>query len=964
MKVFHLIVPLVFLAACVSSSYETKDFSKYSPLRSGFENPGGTARAKVYWWWLNGHADTARIRTELKAIKEAGLGGVDIFEIGFRPEGALPPGPAFLSNESLKIIEFAIREATRLDLEVGLNLASSWNAGGTWITPEHSAKSLYRSTVKTSGGQNNIRIPFPAIEKTDSRGKRRFIEFAGDGRPVIRQEVAVLAIPAGDEGTYLDTTTIINVTRYLDARADVLNWEVPPGEWEIHRYVCSSSGEALKLPSPNSTGPIIDHFDSAATRFHFNYVIDRLRSALGDFGDTALKNLYLASFEATGTVWTPTLAETFKKIHGYSPDKFLPQLFGTEKFDSATAREFKRDFDLVLSELMINNHYRKGKEIANKHGLNLISEAGGPGPPLHNVPVEGIKALGSLDVPRGEFWINHSRPDGTADSVDLLMLVKEVSAAAHTYQRKIAELEAFTSFQSWQEGPGDMRPVGDRAFMEGMNRAVIHGFTHNPEGMGYPGIVYHAGTHYNDRTTWWPKSKPFNDYLARISYILQETQFVADVLYYYGDRVPNFVVPRNTRFAVGSGYDYEVVNTEILLRDVTVDDGLVTMPYGARFKVLALGEIETLDSALYNKLRRLAENGAIITGKRPKVSQENERLISELWDGGLIETTSTLQILGSAGVRPDFDYPDKGSERLDYQHKDKPVLEYAHYRYGSLDFYFVRNTRDARVSRLCNFRQENKTPEIWDPVSGRVFSLPIYNDSDGVITIPLTFEPHGSYFVVFKQNNGEEHYTAIKSSGHPPVLDHTSAGIRFMQAGSYTLLTDGKETTYTQRADSVILDGEWQVSFDPQWGGPGSVTFPALSSWPSSNNEGIRYYSGAATYDKTFTFGKKDGDIYLDLGDVAEVADVWLNDRHLGITWTKPFRYNITGIIREGANELRIEVVNTWSNRIVGDLSSEQKFTNTNVQRGANGRSWSETPLLTSGLLGPVKITVVQSDLK
>lgn len=962
MKFFHLILPLVLLAACVSSSYETKDFSKYEPLRSGFENPGGTARAKVYWWWLNGYTDTARIRTELNAVKEAGLGGVDIFEIGFRPEGALPPGPAFLSNESLKIIEFAIREATRLDLEVGLNMASSWNAGGTWITPEHSAKSLYRSTVRTSGGQKQVSVPFPAIEKTDSRGRRRFIEFASDGKPVIRQEVAILAIPVRDEDRYLDTAKIIDVSRFLDAHADVLNWEVPPGEWEIHRYVCSSSGEALKLPSPSSAGPIIDHFDSAATRFHFNYVIEKLRSVLGDFRDTALKNLYLASFEATGTVWTPTLAKTFQEIHGYPLDKFLPQLFGTGKFDTVTAREFKRGFDLVLSELMINNHYRKGKEIANRHGLKLISESGGPGPPLHNVPVEGIKALGSLDVPRGEFWINHYRFDDTADSVDLLMLVKEVSAAAHIYQRKVAELEAFTSFQSWQEGPADMKPVGDRAFMEGMNRAVIHGFTHNPNGMGYPGIVYHAGTHYNDRTTWWPKSKPFNDYLARISYIFQETQFVADVLYYYGDKVPNFVVPRDTRFAVGSGYDYEVVNTEILLRDVTVDDGLVTMPYGAQLRVLALGEIEDLDSTLYNKLRRLAQNGAIITGKKPKASQANARLIDELWDSGLIKNASALQILGSQGVGPDFDYRDKGSDRLDYQHKDTPVLEYAHYRDGSLDFYFLRNTRDTRISRLCDFRQENKIPEIWDPVSGKVLPLSIYNISNGITAIPLTFEPHGSYFVVFKNDNGGNHYTGIKSTGHPPMLDHTAERIRFLQAGNYTLLTDGKETAYTQKEDSIILDGEWQVSFDPQWGGPEAVTFPALSSWASADNEGIKYYSGSATYNKTFTFSKTDGDTYLDLGEVAEVADVWLNDHHLGITWTKPFRYNITGTIREGENELRIEVINTWSNRIVGDLSSARKFTKTNVQRGASGRSWSETPLLKSGLLGPVKISVVQSD--
>jgi hypothetical protein len=286
---------------------------------------------------------------------------------------------------------------------------------------------------------------------------------------------------------------------------------------------------------------------------------------------------------------------------------------------------------------MINNHYRKGREIANRYGLKLISESGGPGPPLHNVPVESMKALGALDVPRGEFWINHSRFDGRADSVDLLMLVKEIASASRIYGRKITELESFTSFQNWQEGPGDMRPIGDRAFCEGMNRVVIHGFTHNPTGIGYPGIVYAAGTHYNDKTTWWPKVRPFNEYLSRVSYILQETEFVADAVYYYGDKVPNFATPKNTRFAAGSGYDYEIINTEILLRDLRIKDGVLTLPRGGKFKVLALGAIARDNKLVWHKIKSLIAAGAVVTltdefkgGTASKVEDTNGGNISEM----------------------------------------------------------------------------------------------------------------------------------------------------------------------------------------------------------------------------------------------------------------------------------------------------------------------------------------------
>lgn len=570
----NTIVFFVFLTALVQMASAQR--VSYQKIQQGFKNPPPQARPKVYWWWLNGNVDMLRLREELNAIKNVGIGGVDIFEIGVsaanNPNGMVKAGPAFMGPESLKAIEIAIREATRLKLEVGLNLASSWNAGGSWIGPKHAAKSIYFSkTVVDGGNQQTIRLPFPEISKLDERGKPRVIEYGADGRPVYHQEIAVIALPVHSKGTTLDTTQLVSLSRQFDADKEVLTWNVPPGQWEIYRYVCANSGEQLKLPSFNSKGPIIDHFDSSATRAHFQHFIDKLKPRLGDFSKTTLKTLYLASYEATGFVWTPSLPAMFKKIHGYSIEKFLPALFDKSLLKPGQAADFQQDFNRTLSDLMIQNHYRKASEICHENGLQIASEAGGPGPPLHNVPVETIKALGALDVPRGEFWSRYEYI--TPDSVDIMWLVKEIAAAAHIYNRRIVEEESFTSFHHWQEGPFDLKPIADRAFCEGMNRVVIHGFSHNPAGTGFPGIVYSAGTHFNDKQTWWPKVKPFTDYLGRVSHVLQNTDFVADVVYYYGDQVPNFVAPKNTRFRVGTGYDYEIINTDILLNDLTVKEG-------------------------------------------------------------------------------------------------------------------------------------------------------------------------------------------------------------------------------------------------------------------------------------------------------------------------------------------------------------------------------------------------------
>lgn len=914
--------------------------------------------------------DTVRMKEELRAMKAAGIGGADIFEIGFRPDGVVPAGPAFMSAESIKVIAFAIKEAGKLGLEIGLNLSSSWNAGGSWITPEHAAKSLYVSRTKVTGkGMQKITIPFPQIPKADSKGKPLLIQFGKDGKPVYHQEVALLAIPTNKRGHYLDTASILNLTPLLDQAKDELIWKVPDGEWELLRYVCSNSGEALKLPSPHSLGPIIDHFDSSATEAHFLYFINKLKPVLGDFKKTALRNFYLASFEATGTVWTPSLAAAFQKINGYELYKFLPYFFDKNSFDSAAATKFKKDYDLTISELMINNHYRKGREIANRYGLQLISESGGPGPPLHNVPVEAIKALGSLDVPRGEFWINHAQFDKREDSIDLLMLVKEIAAASHIYGRKITELESFTSFQNWQEGPGDMRPIGDRAFCEGMNRVVVHGFTHNPGTFGYPGIVYAAGTHYNDKTTWWPKVKPFNDYLSRVSYLLQETSFVADVLYYYGDQVPNFGTPKNTRFAVGAGYDYEIINTEVLLKDLEVKDGQLVLPNGAQFKLLALGELSGSAPAVLEKIKTLARKGAIITFTKPNgVTPVMRNEMAFASTGFLnknhppeITDLAPLEILRKLNVGPDFDYADKGSDRLDFMHKEAPFLDYIHYRKGALDFYFIRNTSDKWLSRLCSFRQTKKSPELWDPVTGLVTAISIYETGDQYTKVPLTFPPQGSYFVVFREDTGAVHYKSISSATeHPPRLIYLKSGIQFLEKGNYTLVAANNKKKVQVSLKTIPITGSWNLSFSKGWGAPASAVFPQLISWTASKDSGIKYFSGTATYNKTFLFSEptsslKGKSVYLELGKLAKVGEVWLNGKPLGITWSLPHRFDITDEIRNGENTLKIEVVNTWSNRIIGDLHSEKKYTYTNLNvRGSRELLWTETPLLESGLLGPV----------
>lgn len=965
-------LPLLF----ISGNLHAQD--RYTALKEGFVDPQGTARPKVYWWWLNGYTDTVRLKQELKAIKKAGLGGVDLFEIGIpsfnNPEGMVKAGPAFMSEASLEAIGLALEEAGKLGLEVGLNLASSWNAGGAWVTPEHAAKTLYHSRISIRGGERiKVEIPFPAI--VDKEGKPRKIEYSADGRPVYYEEVSILASPAREK-SLSDTSKILNLTAQFDSKSQTLTWDAPQGEWEVYRFISSNSGEQLLRPSENSAGPILDHFDSTATRMHLMYFINRLMPLVGDLNQSALKYLYLASYEAKDFAWTSTFPEAFKRLNGYEVYPFLPGLVHPELYDEELLRRFSHDYAETFSELMINNHYAKAKEICNDYGLQIISESGGPGH-MHHIPVESMKALGALDVPRGEFW--YERPYYDEDSVDMVWLVKEIAAAANIYQKDIVELESFTSYKDWQESPANLKPYADRAFAEGMNRLVIHGFTHSPEEYGYPGIVYFAGTHFNDKRVWWPKVKPFNDYLARISYVLQNTGFMSDVLYYYGEEVPNLVPPKNTRFIVGAGYDYEMINTEVLIKHLKVDNGDLVLHDKFRYKVLYVDD-EELSLKTLEKLKELADQGARIVGRKPvraiglsPVGEDQmvANLADELWKASSIKESYQqgtiysgilpLEVLRSLGVPPDFDYKDN--------HPDQRIapLDYIHYKTSEMDFYFVRNTTNEWVNRNCFFRQENKIPEIWDPVNGEIVPVSIYEQRGTQVMIPLSLPPYGSFFIAFREGEPAEHLLYIADSDELPRIEYTAKGwINWdVQPLKLASLKGGK--TYENQNEALELEGDWTLDFVTGWGAPESTTIPELTSWTEIEEPGIRYFSGMATYHKDFDFPKANAGekVYLDLGELAEVAEVWINGQPLGITWTQPHQFDITEMIEKGTNKIKIEVANTWSNRLTGDAVLGENFTKTNIAKAnKNLLPWEELSLKKSGLFGPVRIVRVKEHVR
>ena len=786
-----------------------------------------------------------------------------------------------------------------------------------------------------------------------------------------------------------DPDSIIDLTDRIDAEGR-LKWQAPAGKWVIMRFVCSNTGERLKVPSPNSDGLATDHFSREATLTFLKYLTDRLETKMGDLRKTAMKYLYLASYEVRGAIWTPDLIEQFAGYRGYDMKPYLPTLSGSVVVNDEVTARFIYDYRKTLGDLLVDAYYRAAVEAAHAAGLGIESEAGGPGPPIHQVPVDALKAQGAIDEVRGEFWPKRPNADG-------MWVVKETACAAHIYGKRRVHMEAFTSMHHFQDGPIDLKPSADRAMCEGTNHFVWHTSSHLPPEAGKPGWVYHAGTHITPNLVWWPKAKPFLDYLARSCFLLQQGHFVADVCYYYGDQGYNFVLPKHTKTLAGHGYDYDVTNREVILTRMSVRGGRIVLPDGMSYAILVLPDRPDIDLDVLKKLEQMVRDGAIVVGPKPtqtngltdypRRDDEARRIADRLWGpcdgktvlehkygkGRIIWGRKPREVLKDLDIGRDF--------RVVYP-LDDTQLDFIHRRTAHADIYFVRNKMPVSKQVWVDFRVDGRVPELWDPASGQMTPQYAYISEDEIVSVPLRFAPFGSIFVVFRASGDNDgpviagpvriispdrvSYTTGKGLiDHPRIIDWDGSQAELMVLKTGDLMVNSRGRIALVPSVSlpkpIELAGPWSVRFADGFGASHTASFDRLISWTDHPKDEIRYFSGIARYQRSFELPADwlDGNrrAFLDLGRLWAVGEAFVNGQSVGVLWKPPYVVDITDAARAGRNELVVEVANTWSNRLAGDarLPKDQQMTRTNVQQ-TGGRSWKETPLLESGLFGPVRV--------
>ena len=912
------------------------------PSAALFQDPPLEARPGAFWDWMNGNVDLDRITYELEEMKAKGMSGAEIWDIGVIrpiPEEPIPAGPAFLGPESLKAVNHAIEQADRLGLHLGMVASSSWNAGGSWVQPRNAMKGFYHSEITVTGpAKLSQALPFPACNAPKG----------ADGLPLYYKEIAVLAFQQSPSNTIGNAAAVINLSEKLN-RDGLLTWDVPAGSWVIARFITSNTGQTLMVPSPNSNGLIIDHLDGNAARSHFRYIIDQILKVRPSLD--ALRYMEVDSVEVDNqTDWTDSFVAEFRKRRGYDPVPYLPVLKGKSFADPQVTTRFQHDYRQTVSDLWIDGHYAASREILNTYGMQLVAEGGHGGEPR----TEPLRSCGVVDITRGEFW-NGSQ----------FWVVKEAASAAHIYGRQIVDSESFTGWRHWQDGPLEYKRLADTAFCDGLNRITFHTFAHTPPQGGVPGNMYHAGEHFNVNATWWPKAAPMLSYFSRCCYILQQGLPVADVCFYYGDDAPNLVAtrrigPDSKRLdgatcahcgrpnpapadALGTGYDYDVINSDVIENSMEFKDGRLVLPHGVSYSVIVLPERTDIPLSVLKKLEKLVRDGATLLGPRPerdtsladypRCDEQVREIAGRIWGSGdgkdarersygkgrvIADRNRVREILQQRGIGPDFAYSSPGKQA---------DLDYIHRRTLDADIYFVSNTQMEDVEVDCAFRVLQRLPQLWHPDTGKIEPCTGYARVPGGMKLKLRLPPAGSVFVVF---------SGIAPEAAPPPAPKA----------------DSKPPA------PLEIAGPWEVRFPPNLGAPSSRVFDKLVSWTTVPDDGIKYFSGTATYLKEFEVPPSlvaDGRrLELDLGQLRNVADVTLNDKPLGILWKPPYSYDVTGLIRSGKNELKVEIVNLWANRLVGDakLPREKRVTRITQKVPIGGP-------LESGLLGPVQLRLL-----
>jgi hypothetical protein len=756
----------------------------------------------------------------------------------------------------------------------------------------------------------------------------RFEEKAGFA---ILPDLYSLSTPAVKEKDAVSKSSIVDLTTKM--RPDgTLEWTPPAGQWVVLRLGYSLLGINNHPASPEATGLEVDKLSRSYVQAYLDNYLGQYKDAVGSLmGKRGLQYVITDSWEAGAQNWTDEMIAEFNKRRGYDIRGWLPVLTGRVVESAEASERFLWDFRKTIGELTVENHYEQITASLRERGMGRYTESHESGRALI---ADGMDVKRGADVPMSAMWTPQPGTPSSKYEAD----IRESASVAHIYGQNLVAAESLTAAAgAWSWSPETLKPTADLELASGLNRFVIHTSVHQPVSDKVPGLSLGPfGQWFTRHETWAEQAKPWLTYLARSSYLLQQGKFVADILYFYGEDSNITALFGEKPPDVPAGYNYDYVNAHALVNRLSVEAERITTPSGMSYRVLALDPTSRYMSLpVLRKIRDLVNSGASVVGGKPigtpslaDDQKEFRAIADQLWGTGsgphtygkgkVFGKSALTEVLTSLQVAADFEYTK--------QQNDTTVL-FVHRRLTDGDVYWVNNRKNRTETLEATFRVQGKAAELWYPETGKIEPAS-YRIANGRTTVPLILNPNEAVFIVFRKP------TAALSRVLPRQVETPLA----------------------------MLDGAWEVSFQSDRGVPSKVTLEKLTSWSENEDPGVKYFSGTGTYTQAvnapsdwFQSGAR---LWLDLGGVKNIAEVFVNGQSTGIVWKGPFRVDVTEAMKPGTNKVEIKVTNLWVNRLIGDQQP-------NVTRKYTFTTWpyyrAGSPLLPSGLLGPVRIVRLSS---
>lgn len=731
--------------------------------------------------------------------------------------------------------------------------------------------------------------------------------------------------PESEGEAFAKAEDVVDVSSFVD-ESGRLKWDAPEGKWRIYRFGWSLTGKQNHPAPPEATGLEVDKLGKEPYARYFHTYYDMYKEATGGLiGKHGIQYILTDSYEAENNNWTPSMFEEFLSHRGYDLRPWLPVLAG-EVLDSPERSDlFLHDWRQTIGDLYAENYDQLTKITRDEYGMvggyYEAHEAG------RAYVVDGMDVKKTASVPMGAMWTRAPwslNPDGTPNFSLYENDDHESASVAHIYGQNYTAAESFTAsggYDAYSFHPGNLKAVADIELANGINRFVVHESAHQPSDDLVPGMsLGGVGQWFNRHETWAEMAGVWVDYLSRSSYMLQAGRNVADILFYYGEDscVQSEIGSQSPGIPASYEWDYcspTALKDEIL----AASDGTLYARTGKTcYKMIWMDRnVDYMSVDVLRKLDELVRAGAVLGGVRPhhRASltddpDEFDSLVKDIWDSSrpnVYEGKTLQEVLTAAGIAQDVNIGDD--------------MRFAHRDGGKTQIYWINKPSDEFQDVTLSFRVSGLKPAVWHPEDCRVEEVS-YRQKDGRTEVDLHLVPNDAVFVVFSG----------KAEQSADVPQHVSA-------------------------DVASIDTPWTVRFQEKRGAPAEAVFPELKSYTESSEFGIKYFSGVASYNNNFQLDGKPGELWIDLGEVANLAEVWVNGKYCGTVWKYPYRADISSAVHEGENTLELKVANVWSNRLIGDLQPDcpEKVTFTDTQHYK-----ASDPLRTAGLLGPVKIMEIK----